>query len=215
MKTEKETLADYIFHGMDDTGLTSNDEELMKWLYGDDEGAGEFANQTVKFNKTAFPETSARSPNVRKLKQREIDILLPIFGAELEYSKIRIRFDSIYTIGNFSRGIGNYICVKDEDVDRNGVVSEDVLIHEAAHVWQYQKTMGVWYAPDAILHHIKAGLSGGSYDPYNYDHLEGKAPWSLWNPEAQADWIKDKKKLPTGDILHPEVNTLEFIPNGL
>lgn len=204
MGNETESLADYIFYGMDDTGLTNNDEELMKWLYGDDNTMDGFANQTVRFNTSGIPEESFQNRNIRKLNQSEIDILLPIFGLELEYSKIRLRFNSIYTIGNFSRGIGNNICIKDEDVDGNGVVNRKVLIHEAAHVWQYQGHMKWRYAGEAILGHGKGILTLEAFDPYEYKNLEeSNIPWHKWNVEAQAQWIQENEKLPTENILNP------------
>lgn len=202
MSNEKETLADYIFHGMDDTGLTSNEKELMKWIYGVDDSLDGFANQTVKFKKTDI-EGSARKSNIRKLNQSEIDILLPIFGTELEYSAVRIRFNSIYTIGNFSRGVGNYICIKDGDVDSEGVIKRKVLIHEAAHVWQYQGHMKWRYAGEAILGHAQRYLTFGDFDPYEYKTLEGKVPWHKWNVEAQAQWIQENEMLPTDSVLNP------------
>ena len=47
MSNMDEFLKDYIFSGIDDEGLTSNDEELMRYFYGD-EAMDAFANQTVK-----------------------------------------------------------------------------------------------------------------------------------------------------------------------
>jgi len=43
-------LNDYIFSGIDDTGLTNNATEIMNYLYGDDDKMISFANQTVKPN---------------------------------------------------------------------------------------------------------------------------------------------------------------------
>lgn len=35
MENENDSMSNYIFSGMDDEGLTSNDMELMKYIYGE------------------------------------------------------------------------------------------------------------------------------------------------------------------------------------
>lgn len=50
MDNETDSLSNYIFYGMDDEGLTSNNMELMKYIYGDDDEMDLFANQTIKLD---------------------------------------------------------------------------------------------------------------------------------------------------------------------
>lgn len=140
---------------------------------------------------------------VRPLTQREISILDPVFGKQLDYGKIKVRIGGLGTFGDINRGIFNSICVTENSLKKNGDVEDEILIHEAAHVWQFQKTIGWTYAPEAVWQHIKSGITRGRYDPYKFDLLEGIVPWDRWNPEAQAQWIQKKKKLPPPEIINP------------
>jgi hypothetical protein len=140
------------------------------------------------------------------LTDNEKRILVSVFGNELDYGKIRVHIGGVFTVLGYSRGIGNKICVIKKDIEKDGQVNEDTLIHEAAHVWQYNNRMGFRYATRALRQHgIKAIidiLPGGlSYNPYAYKHLIEKGiPWDIWPPEAQADWIMKNKRLPTKEM---------------
>jgi len=66
MSEMDELLEDYIFSGIDDEGLTSNDEEIMRYVYGED-AMDRFANDTVKFDAYRKERNSDRK---EKLKRR-------------------------------------------------------------------------------------------------------------------------------------------------
>jgi hypothetical protein len=143
---------------------------------------------------------------IRGLTDNEKRILVSVFGNELDYGKIRVHIGGVFTVLGYSRGVGNRICVITGNIDENGEVRRDILIHEAAHVWQYNNRMGFRYATRALRQHgIKTMidiLPGGlSYNPYAYKHLIEKGiPWDFWPPEAQAEWIMENKKLPTKEM---------------
>lgn len=165
--------------------------------YAEDEIA--FFNESQFFNEYIWV--------IRKLNRREKAILLPIFGNQLEYDKIRVRREGIGTIGGYSRGIGNTIWIDNKHIDDDGEINDDILIHEIAHVWQYQRTMGVMYAVSAVSGHLRKAMSYSTreyYDSYSFRNLEGVIPWDLWNSEAQADWVMVHRRLPPNDILRPK-----------
>lgn len=143
-------------------------------------------------------------PPIRKLNDREMNILVPVFGFEVNYFDILVQLDGPGWELNRSKTIFNVIVIMSDDIDDNGNVNHKVLIHEVAHVWQYQKKMGPLYATEAIGGYIKQYISGGKYDPYDYQKLEGNIPWDQWGPDAQAQWIEDHERLPGDDLIKPK-----------
>ncbi len=150
--------------------------------------------------KVIIPPQETEFP--RPLNDYELDILTPIFKRELDYSKIRIYLDNWGTIGGYSRGIGYRICIYHDAIKSDGTIIEEILIHEAAHVWQFQNAMHWTYAPKSIIQQIIAGIHGDVNKAYNYDELVNKkVPWDQWGPEQQAAWIAKNKMLPTPEML--------------
>jgi hypothetical protein len=77
-----------------------------------------------------------------------------------------------------------------------GTYSDDILIHELTHIWQYHR-FGAGYIVAALAaHKTKEG--------YNYTFAEGwqQNPTFLsFNPEQQADMVQDYYRLKKGDTL--------------
>jgi hypothetical protein len=78
-----------------------------------------------------------------------------IFGASVDLDKVRI---VRAVVANAPTTLGNYI-----RVPMNGFVDYQTLIHELAHIWQYQ-TMGTQYISDSICHQLGARVATGSRD---------------------------------------------------
>jgi hypothetical protein len=145
---------------------------------------------------------------IRGLTDNEKRILVSVFGNELDYGKIRVHIGGVFTVLGYSRGVGNRICVITGDIEINGEVKDKTLIHEAAHVWQYNRIIGMVYAPRAVVQHAAAYITemmptNIKYNPYDYGYLEKKIPWDFWPPEAQAEWITNNRKLPDTQIIYP------------
>ncbi len=83
-------------------------------------------------------------------------------------------------------------------------ITDSLLIHESAHVWQSQNTVfGVGYAVSALGAMAIAEVLGGNWQrAYDYRGVERlRIPWRYWNAEQQASWIQDNRRLPSGWML--------------
>ncbi len=69
-----------------------------------------------------------------------------------------------------------------------------VLIHEAAHVWQFQCLLGWAYLLRALPEQADYAL--GRCNPYDYAPVENHLPFSAWGIEQQAQWIEEHRRLP-------------------
>ena len=130
-------------------------------------------------------------------------LLNGIFGNALATSIIRINYNSeIAAAGDTPRTVGNIINVPGPSI------TEDTLVHEAAHVWQHQNSVPFMYAVSALSSQALAAIvTGDRNNAYEYTNLEKyHIPWRYWNAEQQAYWIEKNKKLPDGwwlDALQP------------
>ncbi len=126
----------------------------------------------------------------RLLTNEEIETLKGVYGDQVDYSVIRIH-DRHWTaqIGMGAWVFGSNILIGSKYAD-----DRSILIHETAHVWQFQNRWGWGYFFNALLDHITARLDG--HDPYDYSPVAGKTGWNKWNAEQQAQWIQHNEKLP-------------------
>jgi len=167
----------------------------------------DFSEDTIILHDDGSVDKNTRKRSItRPFSERDISILYPIFGMEIDYTRITIIIGSaLTTFHNRSKVVGNRIYVSWDDLDEHGNVLEKTLIHEATHVWQFQRTMGYKYATRAIMGYLKEYASRGAFDPYDYNTCIKKGiPWDSWNPDAQGDWISDKRRLPNVEILYPD-----------
>jgi Domain of unknown function (DUF4157)/OmpA family len=143
----------------------------------------------------------------RKLKAAEIAQAKEVFKDSIDYSKIEITRDSVFSAGA-PRTIGNTIHLKsdgvwqhfkgdtldlsDETSTKVRPTGEQTLIHEMTHVWQYQNG-GIAYLPQSLIAQIKAQIKTGSRSAaYNWrEAVAKKLPWAEWNPEQQAELVED------------------------
>jgi len=89
-----------------------------------------------------------------------------------------------------TRTIGNTIEVE------GASMSEHTLIHEAGHVYQYQR--GDHYVASALWAQFQSTIRHGDRG-YAYDYADlvrDNVPFDNWNSEQQAEWIADNRKLP-------------------
>ncbi|HMQ33657.1 MAG TPA: peptidoglycan-binding protein [Chloroflexaceae bacterium] len=131
----------------------------------------------------------------RGLSGDEIAAAQEIFGETIDYSQVVLERNSLYNAGS-SRTVGNTIALTDDKFDGDGLTlnsaGRSTLIHELAHVWQYQNR-GWSYAPEALWAQAKAWWETGSRNAaYDWEQLHADGvPWEEWNPEAQAEAVED------------------------
>lgn len=124
----------------------------------------------------------------RRLTAEERASLEAIYGDSIDYDAVVVREGDI---GLFNRDdrplvLGNTILVPEGRLDDDGQISGGDLIHEAAHLWQFQHG-GIDYIKESLEDQGQRG--SGAYD-YEADVLAGK-PWDELGPEQQAHLIEE------------------------
>ena len=135
----------------------------------------------------------------RQLSGDEVTYAQTIYLNSLDYGSITISRGSAASVGGTARTLGNTINMDDDefvgDTMELSPAGRETLIHEMAHVWQYQHN-GWSYAPEALWAQAKAawqtGSRNGAYDWRSLDRAG--TPWEQWNPEAQAEAVEDYNK---------------------
>ena len=144
---------------------------------------------------------NAATTDSRALTATEIAYARDVFRDTVDYSEIRITRDSMYstsaplTIGNTIHLKSSWGHFQGDGLDLTDV-GRETLIHEMAHVWQYQNG-GLAYIPLSLIAqfgaYVSGGERGGAYDWREADR-QG-TPWEQWNPEQQAEAVEDYNKL--------------------
>jgi hypothetical protein len=157
-----------------------------------DKAAAGVATYIEKEGQNILPPTVTTRP----LSSSEIQYAKTIYAESLDYSKITVTGGGLITIGA-SRTVGNDINLE-PDLFQDGSseltsAGMEILIHEMAHVWQFQH-QGWSYIREALWAQASAARSGE--DAYDWERLaNGHVPWERWNPEAQAEAVEDYNKL--------------------
>ena len=154
-------------------------------------------------------------PKGRSLKEDEMAMLRSIYGDSIDYSKVQIKEGKAGLISTFNPDrpfvVGNTIYVP------SGSMSEDTLVHEMMHVWQYQNG-GVDYMGKAVAAQWwgPADPTGGSRGYFYDDDVVAGKPFEKLNPEQQAELIEDAFSATSGrKILPPTEPPSRFIINGV
>ncbi|MGB7070846.1 MAG: hypothetical protein WBD22_15245 [Pyrinomonadaceae bacterium] len=118
----------------------------------------------------------------------ETDVLRGVFCDSLDCTRIRIkegrlglrRFLAPHTVGNTIYIPGDQL-----------VGDNELLVHEAAHVWQYQNG-GTAYLSGSLWCQFSAWTAGrGRGGAYDFEcGIENGTPWRRLNPEQQAHLIE-------------------------
>lgn len=131
-------------------------------------------------------------PNSRPLTQREEALARTVFQNSINYSRVRIDTSAMLGPRQFR------LCYVSFYIINNwGPLSDELLIHELVHVWQYQHG-GIRYIPRALM-------AQQSPEGYNYGGSEALATASQrgqqlqdFNFEQQADIVTDYFRLSQG-----------------
>ncbi|WP_223644421.1 hypothetical protein [Corallococcus sp. EGB] len=120
-------------------------------------------------------------PASRKLTGDELKALHDVYGDSIDYTRIEIKEGNggLLTVGGRPFTHGDTIYIPPGSLP----LQPEVLVHEAAHVWQHQHG-GNDYMSEALV----AQFFG---DGYNFGKAlrEGKS-WEQMNPEQQAELIE-------------------------
>lgn len=120
----------------------------------------------------------------RRLTKQEEIILRRVYRRSVALYNVRIieGFAGLYSLTSDPFTLGNVIYMKDHDP----VAEPKLLVHECAHVWQYQHR-GARYAADAV------GAQWFIEDEYNWlrEYNAGVRRWQDFNSEAEAEFLED------------------------
>ena len=105
-----------------------------------------------------------------------------VFGSSIDLSRVRIVYSPVIsaptTLGDTIRVPPAY------------AMPRQVLIHELAHIWQYQ-TKGSAYISDSVFHQTAAFITGGNRGAaYGYTIVPGKS-FHDYTAEHQASIVED------------------------
>jgi len=127
------------------------------------------------------------APFGRTLYTEEKNLLDEFFAGSIDTTRIRIVESRIAnaptTLGNQIRVVPGKSFATPE--------SRAILVHEAAHVWQYQ-TRGTGYITCSVFHQIEAAIATGTRNAayYNYQ-LDEHRSFSDYPAEQQAQIVED------------------------
>jgi hypothetical protein len=131
--------------------------------------------------------------DLRRLHPDEIANAGEIFGEGIDYDAVRITRGSLFAIFS-ATALGNRINLQAAHFEAGTLnlneTGMSVLIHELAHVWQYQ-TSGLRYIASSLGAQFWAWMTTGSRrGAYDWRKVLHK-PWPHWNAEQQAQCISD------------------------
>lgn len=120
-------------------------------------------------------------PPGRKLTAEETALLKNVYGDTIDLSRIRIKEGDagLFTLPNRPFAHGDTLYIPKDWLP----MSDALLVHEAAHVWQHQNG-GTDYMSEALW----AQQFGEGYDISKA--LAENRPWSALNPEQQAEILE-------------------------
>ncbi len=136
----------------------------------------------------------------RPLTEAERALLEEVFGDSVALGDVRVvpGRSGLFGVNARPFTLGNTVYLK-------GRGDPGVLVHECAHVWQYQHH-GPRYAADALF--AQAFVD----DPYNWakEIERGKTAWTAFNAEAQAAFVEDAwaGRVEDGELAEQALTTL-------
>lgn len=130
--------------------------------------------------------------NTRPLTAREKAVAQSVFADSIQYDKVRI--DERARIGTRRY---NICYVSFNTINNWGILSDELLIHELIHVWQYQR-FGAVYIPRALAAQRTAeGYNYGGTTALKKAIREHKKLWEF-NYEQQGDIVADYFRIRSG-----------------
>jgi hypothetical protein len=134
--------------------------------------------------------------SLRSLSAAELAMAAAIFGTSLDCRPVRLTRDSLLSVGA-PKALCNTIHLRSDwghfvgDTLTLTAEGRATLVHELAHVWQYQSG-GLAYIPASLSAQLLAWARTGSRaGAYRWrEALDAGRPWAAWNPEQQAQAIE-------------------------
>jgi hypothetical protein len=140
-----------------------------------------FMPESPTVNIAALNMQGAFASSIRPLTQREKDVARPVYQGSVDLERVRVATTSVLAAPTT---LANTIRVRDS-------ISDDTLIHELGHVWQYQ-TSGLRYVSCALAGQIEGSVGHGTRNwTYGFDPTRMGTHLSDYGPEQQAQIIQN------------------------
>ena len=147
-----------------------------------------FHTPSVSVRSPVFEETVTQLTELmpaRSLSRTERELVQGVFGASVDFSRVRIIPTSILEY----RTVANSIRVPENFSVANAEMAQ-TLVHEMTHVWQYQHS-GTSYLSISLGTQIAASIGGGNRNfAYDYQIQAGNTFFSF-TPEQQAFMVEN------------------------
>lgn len=151
--------------------LVQRDERRPSW----------FMPESPTVNIAAQNMQAAFATRIRPLTQREKDVAQPVYQGSVDLERVQIATTSVLAAPTT---LANTIRVK-------GDITDDTLIHELAHVWQYQ-TSGLRYVSCALAGQVQGAVGHGDRNwTYEFDPTKPGTRLADYGPEQQAQIIQN------------------------
>src|SRR3954451_665001 len=151
--------------------LVQRDERRPSW----------FMPESPTVNIAALNMQGAFASHIRPLNQREKNLARPVYQDSVDLDRVQIATTSVLAAPTT---LANTIRVK-------GDITDDTLIHELAHVWQYQ-TSGLRYVSCALAGQVEGAVGHGDRNwTYEFDPTRRGTRLADYGPEQQAQIIQN------------------------
>lgn len=136
--------------------------------------------------------SNAIKPHTRPLSTRERAVAISVFGNSIQYDKVRIDEHAYIGTRRF-----NICYVSFNTINNWGKLSDELLIHELIHIWQYQR-FGARYIPRALAaQRTPEGYDYGGVETLKKALRVGEKLWDF-NYEQQGDIVADYFRIREG-----------------
>ena len=151
--------------------LLQRDERRPSW----------FMPESPTVNIAAQNMQAAFASRIRPLNQREKEVARPVYQDSIDLDRVQIATTSVLAAPTT---LANTIRVR-------GDITDDTLIHELGHVWQYQ-TSGLRYVSCALAGQVEGAVGHGNRNwTYEFDPTRTGTRLADYGPEQQAQIIQN------------------------
>jgi Ca2+-binding RTX toxin-like protein len=129
-------------------------------------------------------------PWQRAMTAKEIEVARSVFGDSINYGLVRMNEHSLMNeLGGVLSGQGVEAHATGYIINSNGDISDETMIHELTHVWQYIQD-GIIYMPEALDAQFGEGYDYGGVSDLEAKMAAGQG-LSAYNREQQGDIVSD------------------------
>src|SRR3954469_9136761 len=160
---------------------TAGNHAVGRLLQRDERRPSWFMPESPTVNIAAYNMQAAFASEIRRLNQRERTLAQSVYRGSVDLERVRIATTSVLAAPTT---LANTIRVK-------GPITDDTLIHELGHVWQYQ-TSGLRYVSCALAGQVEGAVGHGDRNwTYEFDPTKTGTRLADYGPEQQAQIIQN------------------------